>query len=94
MRTVPRGAGGAIPRPLLHLIERHPGSAAGRCPESLRRCPPSIASRARPPPRAPGGDGIVRLELHERKGGSTKFGSMMAGTSPRCGTGFRKEEVR
>src|SRR6059058_1940184 len=55
MQTVPRGAGGAIPRPLLHSIGWHPGN--GRCPQPPRRRPrsPALATRARPPPpRAPG----------------------------------------
>ena len=54
MQTVPRGAGGAILRPFLHPDGGHLGSAAWRCPELVRRCPPSIARRARPPPSAPG----------------------------------------
>src|SRR5438094_8140943 len=55
MQTVPRGAGGAIPRPLLHSIGWHPG--IGRCPQPPRHRPrsPALATRARPPPpRAPG----------------------------------------
>ena len=55
MRTVPRGAGGAIPRPLLHPDGGHPGAAESRgCPEPPPRCSPSIARRAHSPPSAPG----------------------------------------
>src|SRR5213078_2558285 len=80
MQTVPRGAGGAIPRPLLHPAGRHPGNAApGRCLEPRPRSPfPAAGSAARAPLTRPGRCGAPRLELHERKVGSTRFGSMVA----------------
>src|SRR5213594_995490 len=80
MQTVPRGAGGAIPRPLLHPAGRHPGNAAsGRCLEPRPRSPfPAPGSASRAPPTRPGRCGAPRLELHERKVGSTRFVSMVA----------------
>ena len=63
MHTVPRGAGGAIPRPFLHPAGRRPGNPGPRrCPERPRRWPQSIAGRARPPPPSAPGRMVVETK--------------------------------